>query len=72
MSDRGGVVRDPVLLEDPAKCRSVSRLVQGQTVGGPCDGILGKIVDGKAQCQKCGLTHGFMVIGGKIRYGVLL
>jgi len=71
MADRGGVVRDPILLEDPARCRRSTRPVQG-VAPPPCDGTLGPIVDGKADCLKCGLAHGFMVIKGQIRYGALL
>lgn len=61
MADQGGVVRDPVPMgEEPVGCRSCR------------DGTLGKIVDGKSKCGKCGRTHGFMVVRGKISYGVLL
>jgi hypothetical protein len=72
LSQNGGVVRDPVMLEDPARCRrQTGGTYQGQ-VAPPCDGTLGQIVNGKAQCQKCGLAHGFLVVKGKIQYGVLL
>jgi hypothetical protein len=72
MSEQGGVVRDPVQLEDPARCRSGTG---GTWQGRPspnCDGTLGQISKGQAQCQKCGLAHGFIVVKGQIRYGVLL
>jgi hypothetical protein len=72
MSEQGGVVRDPIVLEDPARCRRhTGGTYQGRTAPS-CDGMLGAIVKGRAQCQKCGLTHGFLVIKGKIQYGVML
>jgi hypothetical protein len=61
MMDKGGVVRDPVPMgAEPISCRSCR------------EGKLGKIVDGKSGCDKCGRVHGFMMIKGKINYGVCL
>lgn len=61
MADHGGVIRDPIPMgADPIGCRSCR------------DGQLGKIVDGKSSCGKCGRIHGFLVLKGKISYGVCL
>lgn len=61
MSDKGGVIRDPVPMgPEPVDCRNCR------------DGKLGQISDGKSACKKCGRVHGFLVIKGKINYGVFL
>lgn len=61
MSEHGGVIQDPVPAPiEPRPCRSCH------------DGHLGVIVDGKAGCNKCGRVHSFIVLKGKVSYGVLL
>ncbi len=61
MAEHAGVIRDPVpMAEPPIPCRSCHQ------------GKLGSIVDGKSSCNKCGRVHAFLVIRGKISYGVCL
>jgi hypothetical protein len=60
-SEFRGVVADPVVVMlDPLDCRSCK------------DGKLGTLSEGRATCKKCGRVHGFIVLGGKVNYGVYL
>lgn len=55
------VVQDPVVAgTEPLGCRQCKK------------GKVGAVVDGRASCNKCGRLHGFIVLGGKVCYGVYL
>lgn len=61
MMDKGGVIQNPVQAGlEPISCRSCS------------GGKLGELVKDRATCRKCSRVHGFLVIKGKVNYGVCL